>query len=340
MRKVKIISPISLDIYKITTDKPINVPVATGCMGCLSKIGLLLFPVITLFLGILFLSVGIAPDDGSGTILWLCFISIFVVAGGFLWLRWIVTGGNYKPGKSFYWWRLTKEKMQLIYKVVVIVVVLISIPLLIVQFKLVVLLSLIGALGGLYVISNSFDVHENIDYVANQELTDIIGMEVGEKVQASYLKKKVILLLTDKKVICAHFDSNQWKIINKKIEEITKIGIYTPVMMGGFFNTELYFILIFTDSTRVELKMDLGDNTTSNPDLFFRKFLVVLDSVLLGKVDEKIVSRRRVSVNTNNQPPLDSSIIKESNRKINISNKVVPILRSANPEESGRVIEL
>ena len=100
MKKIKIIRPISLDIYKITTEKPIEMPVISGCLGCIAKFGLLMFPVIILILGITFLNVGIAPADGSGTIWWICLISLFVTACGFLWLGWIMAGGKYIPGKS------------------------------------------------------------------------------------------------------------------------------------------------------------------------------------------------------------------------------------------------
>jgi hypothetical protein len=232
--------------------------------------------------------------------------------------------------------------MQLIYKVVTIIIVIISIPLLILNFKLSVLLSLIGALGGLYLITKSFKVHEDIDYVANQELSEKLGIEIDEKVQASYLKKNIIMLLSDKKIICSYLEGGQWNILNKRIDEITKIGIYTPVMMGSLFNTELYLMLMFTDSTKVELKMDLGDKITSNPDLFFRKFLVTIDAVLLGKVDEKIQSRRRVSVNQENTKatkPVES-INDTQGRSIDISRKVIHGIENAIPIESGRVIEL
>lgn len=339
MKKVKIIRPISLDLYKITTEKPIKMPVVSGCMGCLAKFGLLVFPVITLIIGILFLSVGIAPDDGSGTIYWLCLISLLVVVGGILWLKWIISGGKYKPGKSFYWWRLTKEKMLLIYKVIAVIAIIICIPLLIIEFKVSVLVTLVGVLICLYFIPKSFEVHEDVDYVANQELADIIGMEVDEKVQASYLKKDKIFLLTDKKIIFAYQEDNKWKALNKGISDISKVGIYTPMMMGSFFNTDLYFFLMFSDLTSIELKMDLGNKLTSNPDLFFKKFLTILDAVVLGKTDEKIASRRRVSVNNESKPSVRVDNEVTDVRKIDISNTILYKLRDATPIECGRTLE-
>ena len=331
MKKVKIIRPVSLDIYKITTKKPIMTPGVHGCLGCLAKFGFLMPSLLVLILGILFVSINYGPTILLGVL----FLVISIP-----WVYTIFHGGRYKPEKSFYWWRLTKEKMQLIYRVITVVVVVISILLLIIQFKLVTLLALISAITGLYVISKSFKVHEDVDYVANQELSDILGMEIDEKVQASYLKKDVIMLLSDKKIICSFMEKNQWNVINKKIEEIAKIGIYTPVMMGSFFNTEIYFQLLFTDLTKIELKMDLGNKLTSNPDLFFRKFLVTLDAVLLGKVDETIKSRRRVSVNSDAKPIIETSEQEIKGRSIDISTQVIPSLQNAKPVESGRVLEL
>lgn len=339
MKEVKIIRPISLDIYKITTEKPIEIPVVSGCMGCIAKFGLLIFPVIILILGITSLSVGIAPDDGAGINLWQCLISLLVISSCFLWIKWIIAGGKYRPGKSFYWWRLTKEKMLLIYKIVAVIVVVICILLLIYEFKLSGLVTLVVVLVALYYVPKSFMAHEDVDYVANQELADIVGMEVDEKVQASYLKKDIIFLLTDKKILFAYQEDNNWSVLNKRIADISTIGVYTPMMMGSIFNTDLYFLLMFTDSTSVELKMDLGNKLTSNPDLFFKKFLITLDAFLLGKTDEKIASRRRVSVNNDPKPSVSDNYEGTSVRTIDISDTILRNLRDATQIESGRTLE-
>lgn len=339
MKEVKIIRPISLDIYKITTEKPIEIPVVSGCMGCIAKFGLLIFPVIILILGITSLSVGIAPADGSGINLWQCLISLLVISSCFLWIKWIIAGGKYRPGKSFYWWRLTKEKMLLIYKIVAVIVVVLCILLLIYEFKLSGLVTLVVVLVALYYVPKSFMAHEDVDYVANQELADIVGMEVDEKVQASYLKKDIIFLLTDKKILFAYQEDNNWSVLNKRIADISTIGVYTPMMMGSIFNTDLYFLLMFTDSTSVELKMDLGNKLTSNPDLFFKKFLITLDAFLLGKTDEKIASRRRVSVNNDPKPSVSDNYEGTSVRTIDISDTILRNLRDATQIESGRTLE-
>ena len=332
-KKIRIIKPISFDIYKISYENPVTTPGIRGCLGCLAKFGFIMPSLLVLILGVVFVSINYWPT----ILLGILFLLISIP-----WVYTIFHGGTYKPEKSFYWWRLSKEKMHQIYKVVTIIMVIISIPLLIMDFKLSVLLSLVGALAGLYVITKSFKVHEDIDYVANQELSEKLGMEIDEKVQASYIKNSIIMLLSDKKIICSYIEGKQWNILNKRIDEITRIGIYTPAMMGSLFNTELYFMLMFTDSTKVELKMDLGDNITSNPDLFFRKFLITLDAVLLGKVDEKIQLRRRVSINRDNNEatkPIESVNVTQG-RSIDISKEVIYGIENAIPIESGRIIEI
>lgn len=341
MKEIEIIRPISLDINNITTSGPIktNTPTSTG-KAILSKIGLLVAPSLILMMGLILLKVGIAPEDGSEPLLWLCLISLLVVVGSLLWLRWIIKGGKYKPGKSFRLWRLKKNMISLMYTMIAVIAVIICVAILIVKFKLVALISLIGVLFGIYYIQKSFKVHENIDYVANQKLADILGMDIDEKVQASYLTDDVIFLLTDKKIIFAYKKGDQWIVLNKKIDEISKIGVYTPMMMGGFFNTDLYFLLVFSDSYRVELKMELIDNLTSNPDLFFKKFLTTVDDVLLGKTDEKIASRRRVTVNNEPKPATNVSEKDTGVRKIDISEIILDDLRKATPIENNRTLEL
>ena len=339
MKEIGIIRPISLGLEDSTTINLGNNTAVKGFAVALATFALLLCPIAVLFLGIILLIVSIAPDDGSGPILWLFIISLLVVTGGLLLLRWNIKGGKYKPGKSFHMWRLTKKNISIMYTVIAIIAVIFFAFALTVKFKITTIVFLIGTIVGIYSLRKSFKVHEDIDYVANQKLADILGLDIDEKVQASYLKNNVILLLTDKKMIYA-YKKGRWKVLSKRIEEISKIGIYTPMMAGNFFNTDLHLLLLFTDSNRVELKMDLTDNITSNPDLFFKKFLTTLDDVLLGKTDEKIASRRRVSVNNNPKP---SGSVKNGGtdvRKIDISETILNNLRDATPIESGRTLEL
>lgn len=337
MKTIEILSPISLDIYKITADKLIKSSDSNGILGIVAKFGLLVFPLMLLIAGLFLVFMFLFSFNGP---FW---ISLLLLLGGLLltlvsslWLGWILKGGTYKPEKSFYWWRLTKERMSLLYIVLTIIFVVISIISLIIEFKITTIIFLVGGLMGIYYIKKSFEVHEDVDYVANQELANIIGMEVDEKIQASYQKKDVIMLVTDKKIICASMRNRQWNVLNKKLDSISSIGIYTPMMMGSLFNSEIYMQLIFTDLSRVELKMDMFDKFTSNPDLFFKRFLIALDAFVLGKTDEKIASRRRVSVNSEYKPSNNKEI---NIRTIDLSDTVLCNLRDATPFESGRILE-
>ncbi len=339
MKEVEIIRPITLGLDDMTSKNLGKKTAVTSFIVALAVFALLLCPILGLFMGIILLIVSVAPYDGSGFMLWLFLISLLVVVGSLSLLRWNIKGGKYKPGKSFRLWRLTKKKMLLMYTVIAIIVVIFLVYVLTVKFKISAIIFLIGTIAGIYSLRKSFKVHEDIDYVANQKLADVLGMDIDEKVQASYLKNNVILLLTDRKIIYA-YKKGRWKVLNKKIEEISKIGVYSPMMAGSFFNTDLHLLLLFTDSNRAELKMDLTDNITSNPDLFFKKFLVTLDDVLLGKTDEKIVTRRRVTVNNEAKP---SGSVKNGSsdvRKIDISETVLKNLRDATPIEPGRTLEL
>lgn len=339
MKEVGIIRPITLSLDDMKMNNQGKKTAKTGLFFALAVFVVLIGPIFGLFGGIIFLIVSIAPADGSGFILWLFMISLSVVVGSLLLIGWNIKGGKYKPGKSFRLWRLTKKKILLMYTVIAIMVVALIVFLLTVKFKISLIIFLIVTIAGIYSLRKSFKVHEDVDYVANQKLADILGLDIDEKVQASYLKNNVILLLTDRKIIYA-YKKGRWKVLNKKIEEISKIGVYSPMMAGGFFNTDLHLLLLFTDSNRAELKMDLTDNITSNPDLFFKKFLVTLDDVLLGKTDEKIVTRRRVTVNNEAKP---SGSVKNGSsdvRKIDISETVLKNLRDATPIEPGRTLEL
>jgi hypothetical protein len=339
MKEVGIIRPIALGLDDMKINNQGKKTARTGFVVALAVFVVLICPIFGLFGGIILLIVSVAPADGSGFLLWLFMISLLFVIGSLLLIGWNIKGGKYKPGKSFRLWRLTKKKILLMYTVTAIILVALLVFLLTIKFKINTIIILVVTIAGIYSLRKSFKVHEDVDYVANQKLADILGIDIDEKVQASYLKNNVILLLTDRKIIYA-YKKGRWKVLNKKIEEISKIGVYSPMMAGGFFNTDLHLLLLFTDSNRVELKMDLTDNITSNPDLFFKKFLVTLDDVLLGKTDEKIVKRRRVTVN-NEAGPLGS--VKNGCtdvRKIDISETVLKNLREATPIEHGRTLEL
>ena len=86
--------------------------------------------------------------------------------------------------------------------------------------------------------------------------------------------------------------------------------------------------------------MGLYDKFTSNPDLFFRKFLLVLDAALMGKTDMIIASRRRTSVNNKPKPSVNVNKEGIEVRTIDISDTILGSLREATVIEPGRTLEL
>lgn len=254
----------------------------------------------------------------------------------------IFWGGKYKPEKSFFFFRLTKEKMRKIYiytGAVTFLLVLVT-----VYFKgfhlsdvyYFVIIPLV-----LYYTNKSLSMHEDVDCVTNMEVSELLGMEVDEKIQASYQNFNSsdiiksgsnMMMVTDKKVIFAVNNGTNWELVNKKLCDIVNVGHVQ-------YNYDSYLKLVFSDNTTIGLRMGMLDKITSNPSLFFRKFLIVLDAVLLGKTDEKIASRRRVSVN--NEPKPSVSINNEGIdvRTIDLSETILNNLRDATPIESGRILE-
>ena len=255
----------------------------------------------------------------------------------------LFSGGDYKPEKSFWFWRQSKEKMTKINKYATIGGVIIFLLKSLYEFEIRDVFYLIGMLSALYYTLKSFSVHEDVDFAASMEVSDLLGMELDEKIQASYLNFDLsdkpsngsnIMLLTDKKVLFAFFDGTKWQLLNKYLKDIIKIGTV------GSTSSSFFWVIEFIDNTSLSLHMNLYDKLTSNPYLFLKKFLTTLDAVVLGKTDEKIASRRRVSVN--NEPVSSVSINDEGLevRKIDISDTILGNLRNATPIEPGRVIEL
>lgn len=259
----------------------------------------------------------------------------------------LLGGGKYEPEKSFYLWRLSKEDLLKIKMYFTGAGVLIFVMISLIDFKVQNILYLISALAAFYYISKSFKYHEDVDFVTNNEVADLLGMEIDERVQASYQnftsdsieKGNNMMLLTDKKMMFAFFDGNTWSLVNKNLRDICKIGRINTDGILNLTSTSSYLFVAFSDGTNIGLHMDLCDKITSNPDLFFKKLLTTLDAVLLGKTEEKIQYRRRVSVN--NEPRPSESVTDESTdvRMIDISNTVLDNLRGATPIETGRTLE-
>lgn len=257
---------------------------------------------------------------------------------------------EYVPGKTFPFLRKSKEKIKS-YTLYISVAVIIFFCLCLLfdpELKLTragyVISGIVGMIALIYYTNKSFKVHEDVDYVSSAEMEQIIGVEIDEKIQATYQNFDSseedclnddcnIMMVTDKKIYFAYYDSNHWHFVNKKLDEISRLG-YT-----GEGQEEYCLRLEFVDSTTIMLHMDTMGKMTSNSTLFLKKFLEVLDAVVLGTVDEKISSRRRVSVNSAT-PDAQHSEQKTEERKLDLGNSIIEGLRNATPVESGRVIEL
>lgn len=260
----------------------------------------------------------------------------------------LFSGGKYKPEKSFFFWRLSKGKMSKLYKYFTIGGVIIIVLLSLYEFKVQNVFYLIAVLIALYAAQKSFAVHEDVDFVANMEVSDLLGMEVDEKIQASYLNFDTsnkpsdgsnIMLLTDKKLLFAFYDGSKWSLMNKFLKDIAKIGRINTEGVVNLTSSSSCLYVEFIDNTNLILHMNLYDKLTSNPDLFFKKFLTTLDAVVLGKTDEKIASRRRVSVNNEPKPSVSDNNEGIDVRTIDISDTILGNLRDATPIESGRTLE-
>lgn len=206
-----------------------------------------------------------------------------------------------------------------------------------------------GILGVAYYIYysiKSFKVHEDVDFVTSSELERIMGVEVGEKIQATYqnfdssVNEELqddanLMIVSDKRVYFSFIKDGVWSYVKKGINEITKIGIFDDT----YNHKKIHFKLVFSDNTSILLHMESYDKATSNSWLFLRKFLQVLDAVVLGTVDEKISSRRRVSVNQETKSVEGQQSENKEIRRLDLSNDMIEMLINAKPVESGRVLE-
>lgn len=273
--------------------------------------------------------------------------ALFFGIGGFFLLR---GEQEYKPGKSFPFLRQSKEKIRVLTLYIGIAAIIVLILFFVfsllsssssLSMSIRFLLGIPVILGLIYYTNKSYQVHEDVDFVTSAEMESIIGVENDEKIQVTYqnfdsLSESELedgcnmIVVTDKKIYFAFYESGRWSYVNKRIDEISRLG-------GMGTEDKYYFKLDFHDSTSIILHMNIMGETTNNSTFFLRKFLEVLDAVVLGTVDTKISSRRRVSINTKpsnqNEEPITEG------RKLEISSSIINGLKNAIPVESGRVLE-
>lgn len=269
---------------------------------------------------------------------------------------WLLFRGEqeYKPGKTYVTLRGSKEKMKQMINYSCVAGIFICFLILcfgfieeqrIKSWMGYAFSGIIGLVYYMYYNNKSFKVHEDIDFVSSEEMERIIGAEIGEKIQATYqnfdssLQGKLeddsnLMILSDKKIFFSYIEKGEWLFIKKNINEVVKIGIFEDSN-----NNKIYLRILFSDNTDLMLHLETYGKTTSNALLFIRKLLIVLDAVILGTVDEKITSRRRVSVNQETKPIESQKSENKEVRRLDLSEDMIEKLRNATPVESGRVLE-
>jgi len=247
---------------------------------------------------------------------------------------------KYKPGKTFPLLRWSKDKMAKIYKISLIGLSVLGIALVIGgEYKSI--FYIVGAFVAIYYTLKSIEIHEDIDYSANDALTELAEMSIAEKVMASYQnfdntttqfkKNNNIIVVTNRKIFFAVFDGKKWMKMIKLISEVRKIGYNSS-------NSDHFFRLIFSDNTSLNLRLCVFDKITTTPKLFLKQFLSVLDAYLLGADAVPATSRRRVTVETGRTPSEQQPAV--SVRNIEINPTLFNQLKKAEEIPSGRVIEI
>ena len=200
-----------------------------------------------------------------------------------------------------------------------------------------------GMIYLIYYTNKSFKVHEDVDFVTSSEMEKIVGVEIGEKIQATYQNFDSstndglqdganIMIVSDKKIYFSFLENGEWFFVKKNVNEIAKIGTTGD-------ENNFYLKLLFSDETSIMLHTETYGKATSNNTLFIKKFYEVLDAVVLGTVNEKISSRRRVSVNQEAKPIESQQSENKEIRRLDLSNDVINKLKNATPVEAGRVLE-
>lgn len=270
-------------------------------------------------------------------------------------LCYIFTERKYKPGKSFTALRGSKERIKKITNyggiAAIIVICLICYFVYLEEQRIQSWMgyAITGAFGiayAIYYTNKSFKVHEDVDFVTSSEMENIVGVEIGEKIQATYQNfdsstnadlqdDANLMIVSDKRIYFSFLENGGWSFVKKNLKEIVKLGIFDD----SNNHQKIHLKLLFSDETSIMLHMETYGKATSNATLFIRKFLNVLDDVVLGKVDEKISSRRRVSVNQETKPIENQQIENKEIRRLDFNNDVMEKLRNATPVESGRTLE-
>ena len=279
---------------------------------------------------------------------------IFFVAAIII-FQFFVRERNYRPGKSYYLFRGSREgimKKQIYLAIAAIILCSVIAFYDYINYgkiKHVLQLGFVIIGGGYYFynMKKSFKVHEDVDFATSSEMESLVGVEVGEKIQATYqnfdssageeLKDGAsLMLVSDKRIYFSYVENGEWSFMRKNLNEIVKMAI----VGDGNNEYKSYLKLVFSDETRIVLALEDFEKMTSNKLLFLKKFLDVLDAVALGTVDEKISSRRRISVGQGTKSVDSQQKENRETRSIDLGEGLMDKLKNATPVESGRVLEL
>ena len=281
-------------------------------------------------------------------------VLLIILMGWALWF--VFTERKYKPGKSFMALRGSKERIKRItnYGGIAAIIVICLICYFVYMEKQTIqswmgyaIAGVFGIAYAIYYTNKSFKVHEDVDFVTSSEMENIVGVEIGEKIQATYqnfdsstnveqLNDANLMIVSDKKIYFSFLENGGWSFVKKNLKEIVKLGLFDD----SYNHQKIHLKLLFSDETSIMLHMETYGKATSNATLFIRKFLNVLDDVVLGRVDEKISSRRRVSVNQESKQVESQQIENKEIRRLDLNIDVMEKLKNATPVESGRVLEL
>jgi hypothetical protein len=301
-------------------------------IGCILLIFLFLVGIVMFFAGI--------SENEIVLMLGGIFIS-GIIAGR---LFYLLRGGKYKIGKTFLFHRMTKEKLKKIANISLIayalLTVIITLVVILGEANFLNILIALGFCSGCHVWLKSIKFHEDIDYVANDALSELAEINIDEKIAAScqnfdntkikYKKNDNIIVVTNRKIFFAVFDGTNWLKLNKLMGEIQKIGI-------GNKKYGYYLKLIFSDNISLGIRLDESKMTTM-PQLFLRQFLNTLDAYLSGHDVVPATSRRRVSVSTESVGK--SATVTPGVRKIEISDTLSKELKNAEEVKPGRKLEI
>lgn len=225
-----------------------------------------------------------------------------------------------------------------------------------------------------YLATKSLKVHEDIDYVANEDLAEIMDMTIDERVMASYQNfdssvplecqlddlegNPNLFVMTQRQIYFAFYTSNGWISNQFKLENITSLEIEWDFI---HYNGGVTFqIQDGNEIKKLNFDLSLLDNLSQYPILIVRQMLNTFDAFKQGRYVEMSTKRKRRRNIANNQPTTDghaSEAINEPQevaawesvpqssetaevRSIELCKDVYNGLKNAKPGMSKRALEL